>query len=307
MTSVRSLTVDAGGPVHVADFGGAGQPLVLVHGLGGCHLNWLAVAPQLAARHRVFAVDLPGFGLTALAGRRSTVPANVVVLDRVLTAIATDPVILVGNSMGGLISLGEGSAHPERIAGLVLVNAALPRPRGLPLGLDPILREYLFVYLPAVVTWQVRRMARAGGAETVVRRILRDCTVDVDRIAPEIIAAHVDFERERLEAAEWSEALRVAVRSLLRVLAHRAFVERWVHRTTVPTLLMHGRHDRVVPFAAGKAVADMRPDWAFHVFEDAGHVPMLEVPGDFVDALRSWLASQPWYDQAPSVPAALAG
>jgi hypothetical protein len=54
-------------------------------------------------------------------------------------------------------------------------------------------------------------------------------------------------------------------------------------------------------------VADLRPDWAFHVFEDAGHVPMLEVPDEFVDVLRSWLASQPWYAIVPSAPAALAG
>jgi pimeloyl-ACP methyl ester carboxylesterase len=307
MMSMRSLTVDAGGPVHVADFGGSGQPLVLVHGLGGCHLNWLAVAPQLAAGHRVFAVDLPGFGLSTLAGRRSTVPANVAVLDRVIHAIAPTPVVLVGNSMGGLISLGEASLHPERVAALVLVNAALPGPRGRLVGLDAFLREYLLVYIPTVVTWQVRRMARAAGAEAVVRRILRDCTVDIDRIAPEIIASHVDFERARFESAEWSEALRIALRSLLRVMAHRTFVEGWVRRTTVPTLLMHGREDRVVPCAAGQAVADLRPDWAFHVFEDAGHVPMLEVPDEFVDVLRSWLASQPWYAIVPSAPAALAG
>ena len=64
---MRSRTVDLGGPVHFADFGGSGPTMVLVHGLGGSHLNWLAVGPALAARARVLAPDLAGFGRTPLA------------------------------------------------------------------------------------------------------------------------------------------------------------------------------------------------------------------------------------------------
>ena len=69
--------LDVEGPVYVADFGGDGPVMLLVHGLGGAHLNWMAVAPQLAAHHRVYALDLPGFGRSPLAGRRSTIAANV--------------------------------------------------------------------------------------------------------------------------------------------------------------------------------------------------------------------------------------
>ncbi|MGI9609095.1 MAG: alpha/beta fold hydrolase, partial [Acidimicrobiia bacterium] len=67
--------IDLDGPVHYADYGGDGSPMVLVHGLGGSHLNWLHVAHRLAERHRVVAVDLAGFGLTPPAGRKATVQA----------------------------------------------------------------------------------------------------------------------------------------------------------------------------------------------------------------------------------------
>jgi len=68
---VESLTVDIDGPVHYADYGGSGPPLLLIHGLAGSYLNWMSVADRLAITHRVWALDLRGFGLTPLALRLS--------------------------------------------------------------------------------------------------------------------------------------------------------------------------------------------------------------------------------------------
>src|SRR5262245_36769441 len=68
-SSLDSRVADVGGPVHFIDFGGSGPPMVLVHGLGGSAVNWLAVGPALAQRARVVALDLPGFGRTPPAGR----------------------------------------------------------------------------------------------------------------------------------------------------------------------------------------------------------------------------------------------
>src|SRR5207249_2847631 len=118
---MRSRTIDLDGPIHYADFGGTGPTLVLVHGLGGSHVNWLAVAPVLARRARVLAVDLAGFGRTPLGERSADVHANRVLLDRFLDAVAAGPAVLVGNSMGGLVAMMEAALAPERVAGLVLV------------------------------------------------------------------------------------------------------------------------------------------------------------------------------------------
>src|SRR5207247_1908767 len=126
---MRARTIDLDGPVHYADFGGTGPTLVLVHGLGGSHVNWLAVAPVLARRARVLAVDLAGFGRTPLGERSADVHTNRVLLDRFLDAVAAGPAVLVGNSMGGLVALMEAALAPERVAGLVLVAPAQPRLR----------------------------------------------------------------------------------------------------------------------------------------------------------------------------------
>src|SRR5205823_3616951 len=120
-------TIDLDGPVHYADFGGTGPTLVLVHGLGGSHVNWMAVAPALARDARVLAVDLAGFGRTPLGERSADVHANRILLDRFLEGVAAGPAVLVGNSMGGLVAMMEAALAPERVAGLVLVAPAQPR------------------------------------------------------------------------------------------------------------------------------------------------------------------------------------
>src|SRR5579872_2695065 len=74
--AVRHKVIDIGGPVHYLDFGGEGDPVVMVHGLGGNALNWMDVGPGLAEAHRAVALDLAGFGRTPLFNRSATVGAN---------------------------------------------------------------------------------------------------------------------------------------------------------------------------------------------------------------------------------------
>src|ERR1051325_10013315 len=186
---MRSLTLDLGGPVHVADFGGTGPTMVLVHGLGGSHVNWAAVGPALAAHARVLAPDLAGFGRTPLAGRSADVQANQALLDRMLDTIADGPVILVGNSMGGLLAMLEAASHPDKVAALVLVGPAQPRPRGLrgalPIWLDPAVAAMFTAYaLPGVGERFLRWRADRLGPEGLVRQTLGFCCADADRPPP---------------------------------------------------------------------------------------------------------------------------
>src|SRR3954452_2352654 len=133
----RSRTVDIGGPVHYVDFGGpdAGPAVVLVHGLGGSHLNWDLFAPLLSPHARVRALDLPGFGRSEPGGRNASVQSNVAVLQRFLAEVVGEPAILVGNSMGGMISILTAGERPDAVAGLVLLDPAVPGPRR---SLDPL-------------------------------------------------------------------------------------------------------------------------------------------------------------------------
>jgi pimeloyl-ACP methyl ester carboxylesterase len=291
---VQSLTLDIEGPVYVADFGGDGPVMLLVHGLGGAHLNWMAVAPQLAAHHRVYALDLPGFGRSPLAGRRSTIAANVDLVSRAITRLSRGPVVLMGNSMGGLLAIGAAALHPSLVDLLVLVDPAVPPPRGaFPPRLDTVSRTFLATaFMPR---WGAKRLSRAVaalGPESLVRETMRLVSSDPSRVEEAVIDAHVALEAERLAESSWHESFYAATRSLVAALVQKRKVFRWVQEVRAPTLLLHGDRDRLVPVAAARNVASMRPDWEYHEFAGAGHVPMLEVPGEFVEVVSDWLTRQ---------------
>jgi pimeloyl-ACP methyl ester carboxylesterase len=287
---MQSMTLDVDGPINVADFGGEGPVLLLVHGLGGSHLNWLSVAPQLAEHHRVCALDLPGFGRSPLAGRRSTIAANVDLLTRVIARLSDGPIALMGNSMGGLLSLAVAAIHPNLVKSLVLVDPAVPAPGGPRPRIDRVSRTLLVAaFMPR---WGARRLSRAVaalGPESLVNETLRLCSPDPSRIEQAVVDAHIALEAERLAQPGWQESFYAATRSLVRVLALKRQVTRWVQAVVAPTLLVQGDRDRLVSVESARLVASLRPDWEYHEFAGAGHIPMLEVPAEFLEVTVDWL------------------
>src|SRR5262249_47712242 len=123
-----SWWTDLNGLVRYLDFGGFadGPVVVCVHGFGGSAVNWTAVPPPLTGACRVLAPDLAGHGLTQSLGRGTDVASNRALLHRFIMSVTGGLVILMGNSMGGMISLLEASAVSAAVAGLVLVDPALP-------------------------------------------------------------------------------------------------------------------------------------------------------------------------------------
>src|ERR1700736_6517844 len=119
---MRSLSIDLDGPYHYVDFGGDGPTLVLVHGIGGSHLNWISVAPKLAERFHVVAVDLVGFGLTPLAGRAAHLPSQQRYLDRFIRANTSGLVTLIGHSMGGLLVMLQAARSAQSVERMVLID-----------------------------------------------------------------------------------------------------------------------------------------------------------------------------------------
>ena len=287
---MRSLHVELDGPVHYADFGGSGRPLVLVHGLGGSHLNWLAVGPRLAERHRVLAVDLGGHGRTPSGLRDASVRANRRLLGRFLEKVVGERAVLVGNSMGGFLAIAEAAREPERVSGLVLVAPAVPLARGARLDAR-VLALFAGLALPFVGTALIRRRARRG-PEQSVRDLLALCCVDPSRIAADVLEAHVALARERaMHGAAVGDDFLSAARSLTVALARRAqFFER-VRAVKAPALIVQGANDRLVRVEAARALAAARPDWRLEVLDDVGHVPQLEAPERFLAVVEPWLAA----------------
>jgi pimeloyl-ACP methyl ester carboxylesterase len=287
-----SQWVDLDGPVHYVDHGGPadGPLLVCVHGLGGSLVNWAALAPRLTGAVRLVALDLAGFGQTRAVGRSASVISNQRLLHRFLTEVIAQPAILVGNSMGGMITTLQAHAHPETVAGAVLIDPALPIAiRARP---DPLVTAMFAMYVvPPVGRAALRARRGRSTPRQAAMELLRLCCVDADRVPAEVIDQHVEVARLRRSYNEVDDAMLDAARSLMRVLALRRRHLEMLASMAGPVLLLHGEKDRLVSVASARAAAKTNPGWRFEVADDVGHVPQLEVPDWTAERILDWLAT----------------
>jgi len=287
--------VDVDGPVYYEDFGGPadGPLIVCVHGLGASHTSWWTLAPLLARRARVLVPDLAGFGRTPAAGRRTDVGSNRRLLAGFLAAVAGDvPVILVGNSMGGMISVLQAAADPGSVAGLVLLSPALPIP-WLRQPDASILGMFVGMIVPRLGPAVLAHRRKIYTAEELVTQTLTRTTVDPSRIPPDAFAAMVALSKERSARpdgdAQADAALVTATRSVVGRLTWRRPLAAAVAAVAAPTLLIHGRHDRLVPVAAARHAASRRPEWRVEVLDDCGHLPQFEATDRTFALIDGWL------------------
>ncbi len=309
-----SRFIDVGGPAHVLDMGGPddGPLIVGLHGLGGSHLNWSAIGPSLSRRARVMALDLVGHGLTPVGSRTADMEGHRRLVSGVLAELAEHaapdpatgrprPAILMGNSMGGLVAALQAAAEPDTVAGLILINPALPTSR---LGLvhPRVVANFLLCAMPGVgETYLTQRRRRTTAAQSV-RRVLEVCCVDASRVPADVVEAHIELT-ERLDRTAVDAAYLRSARSLSSLVARPAETMGRLNRLTAPTLLLHGARDVLVPLASAQRMRAAHPDWRFDVAPDVGHVPMLEAPAWTVGMVTQWLAEGGAGGSAGTVPA----
>src|SRR6266567_1828353 len=328
----QSRWIDLDGPVHYLDFGGPpGGPLIVcVHGLGGSAVNWSASAPLLTGRYRLLALDLAGHGLTRSAGRGTDVASNRALLHRFIEsvpAICTGPagpvnpgnpapsarpaasagpvwpVILLGNSMGGMISLLEASAEPAAVAGLILLDPALPF---VPARPDFAVAGLLAAYLTPGLNRVLMNRRRSMSPEALVATVLSLCCADPSRLPAEVVARHVEVARRRASFPGTGQDFGVAMRSVVGLVRSPSY-RRQLRSVGCPVLVLHGARDRLVPVAAALAAVRAHPAWSLVVLSGVGHVPQLEVPEDSARAITDWLGSAGKRAAAAARPAPSAG
>ncbi|HEY7477345.1 MAG TPA: alpha/beta fold hydrolase [Actinomycetota bacterium] len=283
-------TVDLDGPVaYRAWEGPSDTTFVLVHGLGGMHLNWVQVAPGLAGFGRVVALDLPGFGASPLAARGTHLMDQRRIVSRFIDDLATGDVYLVGNSMGGAIAVIHAAIEPGRVDGLVLTSAALPRVGHA--WQHPSLALLMAIYeVPGLGDAAVAARVRHLDPERLVRMGFRFTTADPATIPEEIVRLHVDAVREHQLDPGAERAFRDAARSLLRLARRGDLTTRALDGVRCPVLVLHGRRDRLVPARYAEEVLRRYPTWRGRIFPDLGHVAQMEAPGRWVAEVADWYA-----------------
>lgn len=284
-------SVDADGPISLRTWDGPEETtFVLLHGLGGSHLNWVQVAPGLAGLGRVHAIDLPGFGTTPLAGR----PVGIMSLRRSLATFlaveaTSSQVILVGNSMGGAIAILHAAIDPGGVAGLVLTSPALPwAPRTVPHLL--VATGFAITDVPGLGEAAVDVRLRRIPPERIVRMGLWVTTADPSSIPDDVVELHVELVREQRDEPDAAKAFLGASRSLMRLGRRPDVSRRALDAVSCPVLLLHGRRDRLVPAKLAEEMLKRYPSWRGRFFPDLGHVPQMEAPGRWLSEVADWYA-----------------
>jgi pimeloyl-ACP methyl ester carboxylesterase len=283
-------TVEADGPISLRSWDGPDETtFVLIHGLGGSHLNWVQVAPGLAGLGRVHAIDLPGFGTTPLAGR----PVGIMSLRRALASFldaeTSGQVVLVGNSMGGAIAVLHAAIDPGAVAGLVLTSPALPwAPRTVPHLL--VATGFAVTDVPGLGEAAVDVLLRRISPERIVRMGLWVTTANPSSIPADVVKLHVDLVRQQRDDADAAPAFLGASRSMMRLRRRPDVSRRALDAVSCPVLLLHGRRDRLVPARLAEEMLERYPHWRGRFFPDLGHVPQMESPGRWLSEVADWYA-----------------
>lgn len=287
----RSDVIDLGSPVHMLDFGGAGPPIVLVHGLEGCAFNWVGSAPLLADRHHVVALDLAGFGITPPNGRDVGVESNAALVIEFIEHVGEGPVVLMGNSMGGLVSMLAAVDRPDLVRAMVLVDPALPVISWRETD-GEIVVKLLGPLVPMVGPGLVKLYHRTHSPEEHARESIAMIASEPASMPEMVRVASEEVVKARRELPWAVPSLVDADRSIATWVLNRGRYAKMLHKVSVPTLLVHGSEDRLVPPSAAAWAIEERPDWEFELLDGLGHVPMMEDPARFAATVEPFLERQ---------------
>jgi pimeloyl-ACP methyl ester carboxylesterase len=216
------------------------------------------------------------------------VASNRVLLNRFIEEVAGSPVILMGNSMGGMISLSEAAAAPDTVTGLILLDPAVPFGAVRP---DPsIIMMFLVNMIPGLGERVISRR-RQFSPEQLVAGVLETVCADPSRVPPAVVGQHIEVARRRFGYTEADREFTVAARSVVSAAGYvtgRAY-RRAVDSVRCPVLMLHGTLDRLIPVAMARLAARAHPAWSLVVLPGVGHVPQLEVPDVCAAEIREWL------------------
>jgi len=218
------------------------------------------------------------------------VTANAHLLHRFITEIAGAPAILVGNSMGAMVSLLQAGAHPDTVAGLVLIDPSVPAPRQLP-DLQ-VASQFLLYALPFVGRGYLALGSRRMTDRQRVQRVVDLCFADPGRASAAVLDAATGLAAQRRGMPSQEAEFLQAARSLMRVLARPQRYRSLMDSIESPVLLIHGEQDRLVPVLAARQVAAAHPAWDTAFLPDVGHTPQLEAPHAVVETVLTWLDQQ---------------
>ncbi len=259
---------------------GSGPPLLLIHGIGDSSATWRSVLPALARHHLVIAPDLLGHGSSAKPRADYSVAAYANGMRDLLSVLDIDRVTLIGHSLGGGVAMQFAYQFPERTERMVLVSSG-----GAGKHVSPLLRAASLPGAQSLLAALQLPGARFA-VHTAVSLLGRlDPGLRVD--APDMTRI-VESLPDAISRAAFIRTLRAVVdwRGQVVTMLDRAYLVR-----ALPTLLVWGALDTVVPIGHAYQAHAAMPGSRLEIFDEAGHFPFHTDPTHFVDVVENFLAS----------------
>jgi pimeloyl-ACP methyl ester carboxylesterase len=264
--------------VHLRDEGPHNDPapLVLLHGTSASLHTWQGWAMALREQRRVIRFDLPGFGLTGPSPTGDySVAADVRFVGAVLDQLGVQRFVLGGNSLGGRIAWSAAARMPERVAGLILVDAA-----GYPPEAMATAQEVPLALRIARMPW-LRRLAGYTLPRGLIDHSLRQLYGEPARVTPELVDLYFDMARRQGNRDALARRFdQLAPADLGQLKAIQA-----------PTLILWGGRDRLLPPEMAHLFKRDLPNARLVLFDTLGHMPQEEDPERTAAEVRRFLGS----------------
>jgi 4,5:9,10-diseco-3-hydroxy-5,9,17-trioxoandrosta-1(10),2-diene-4-oate hydrolase len=255
--------------------GNKGTDLILIHGIGSYLEAWENNIDFFSQNHRVFALDLPGFGRSDKPVVQYSFPYfSQFVLD-FMDAQGIKRASLVGNSMGGGVSQLIAVQAPDRVAKLVLVNSA-----GFSKDLTILLRVSSLPLIGEILS----RPSRKG-----TMRILKECVYDPSLITDKMVDLGYDIVSQPGAKKAFLTTLRSTVKfSGFKKNVLQSFADNY-NSIKAPTIVIWGQQDRILPVSGTVAAEQGIPNVTVHIFDQCGHMPQIERPLEFNKIVENFL------------------
>lgn len=269
------LALRDGRAVHLRDEGPRGAlPIVLLHGSNADLHTWQPWAEALRGRYRVIRYDQVGHGLTGpVQSGDYTRAAMAADVGRVADALSLDTFVLAGNSMGGGVALEYALAHPDRLAGLVLVDS-LGAPQSGEGGGN---LAFTLARIPGI-----RNVMAHVTPRSLVEHSLGQSVSNKKAVTPEAVDRYWELLRypgnREATMARFGEP-------------DAPFAEAKLAALDVPTLVMWGEEDRLIPLSSARWLAQRIPGATLVAYPGIGHIPMEEAPRNSAADLARWLSA----------------
>ncbi|NJK47037.1 alpha/beta fold hydrolase [Candidatus Gracilibacteria bacterium] len=278
-TIVEDLRVELDGlSIRYFQAGQDGFPLVLLHGTGESAIDWSWVMPSLADSYRVYAPDLPGSGDSSKPARDYSLEFYTQFTVDFLKVLGIEQAVLIGNSLGGLISLRVALYYPERVAALVLVDSS-----GLGLAVNPALSH---LTLPWYGEIAIASVITPFGASFRARGRSLLLFANPAEVPPIWFA-----EQERLALMPgFLEAVLSSLRAQLTPFSQRAPMLDSLPHLQMPTLVVWGENDALLPQEQAYAAVKCLQQGYLVTIPNCGHVVPVERPKELTVALQDFLA-----------------